>query len=110
MIAPVRGTAKKKRDKMRIAATIFVITFVIVTSVYLSYYYFAKYPNILEEKEQTSLEINESIFIVGADYGYNSAVAQIFEESIKCEPVPITVDNQTINLIAIECLQQDVPQ
>lgn len=110
IIAPVRGIVKKKRDKVRIITTVFVISFVIVTSIYLSYWYFVQWPQVQEAEIEQSLEINGSLLRAGADYGYNSAVAQIFEEAIKCEPVPITVDNQTINLAALECLQQNVSQ
>ncbi len=111
IISPVRGKEpKKKRDKVRIVLTVFIISFVIVTSIYLSYWYFIQLPQVQEEQIKQSLVINNSLLRIGADYGYSSAIQQVFEESIKCEPVPITFNNHTINLVAIECLQQDAPQ
>jgi flagellar basal body-associated protein FliL len=38
----------------------------------------------------------------GAEY----IIGTIFQMASQCQQVPITFDNQTINLVAIECLQQ----
>jgi hypothetical protein len=38
--------------------------------------------------------------------GYDYALMSILQIAVKCEQVPITFENQTINLIAVECLQQ----
>ena len=46
------------------------------------------------------------IYQQGAQLGYEQAVAQLFQGAVACQQVPITYNNQTINLIAIECLQQ----
>lgn len=37
--------------------------------------------------------------------GYQIAVLDIAQKAATCQPVPITVGNQTINLVALECLQ-----
>ncbi len=41
--------------------------------------------------------------------GIEFAVLNIMQQAATCQPVPLTFGNQTINLIAVECLQQ-VPQ
>ena len=45
------------------------------------------------------------IFQVGAQYGYEQAVAQIFNTASACQQVPLYYENNTINVIAVECLQ-----
>ncbi len=53
---------------------------------------------ITEEKLQ-EIKYNASIL------GYNTALNQIYAEVIKCQqPLPIQFNNQTINLVAVECL------
>lgn len=41
--------------------------------------------------------------------GVQFALASVFQAARNCQQVPLTFDNQTINLIAIECLQQAPP-
>lgn len=43
----------------------------------------------------------------GAQYGNQATLLEIVQQAVTCKTVPITVGNQTINLIAVECLQQD---
>ncbi len=39
--------------------------------------------------------------------GYAFAIASIMQQAVSsCQPVPLTFGNQTINIIAVECLQQ----
>lgn len=44
-------------------------------------------------------------FQMGAQYGYEQAITQLFGQIQTCQQVPIFYNNQTINLIAVECLQ-----
>lgn len=46
------------------------------------------------------------IFQQGAQYGYEQAVVQVVQQAVTCEQVPISVGNQTINVVAVECLQE----
>ncbi len=41
------------------------------------------------------------------NYGYELALTDVITGVSQCEPLPLTYDNQTINLIAIECLQEN---
>ncbi len=46
-------------------------------------------------------------YIINAqNQGYAAAVISIMQQAVTCQTVPLTFGNQTINLIAIECLQQ----
>ncbi len=41
----------------------------------------------------------------GIQIGYEQMIIQIMQQASTCQQVPLTFYNQTINLIAIECLQ-----
>lgn len=48
-----------------------------------------------------------SIFQQGAQYGFEQAIIQIVQQASTCQQVPLIVGNTTINMIAVECLQQE---
>ncbi len=59
---------------------------------------------IVDLKLGNAKEIRETeIFNNGAIEGYTFAIQNMMQEVSKCEPVPLTYANQTINLIALEC-------
>lgn len=43
--------------------------------------------------------------VEGQNQGYELAILQIAEQATTCQQVPLTIGEQTINLIAVECLQ-----
>lgn len=74
-----------------------VLVFLLILS--LGYIVFEKYSEV-RQKEQLS------VFQQGAQYGYERAVIQLASQAATCQQVPVTVQNQTINVIAVECLQK----
>jgi len=38
--------------------------------------------------------------------GVQDAILAIMQRAVQCQQVPLTFQNQTINLVAVECLQQ----
>ncbi len=46
----------------------------------------------------------------GYNQGAQEAILTIAQQVATCQQVPLTVGNQTINLIAVECLQQQAAQ
>lgn len=56
--------------------------------------------------QQMKVEEQNDIFTQGAQFGYQQAVLQLIQQASTCQPVPVTADNFTLNLIATECLQQ----
>ena len=67
-----------------------------------------KYNDVKQEKDL-------GIYQQGAQYGYEQAVVQIAQMAVSCEQVPLNVGpsrddparpNQTINMIAVDCLQK----
>jgi len=41
----------------------------------------------------------------GYQVGYGTAVSSLMQEAATCQAVPVTLGNQTMNLVAVECLQ-----
>ncbi|MGM5483370.1 MAG: hypothetical protein ACQER9_00460 [Nanobdellota archaeon] len=37
---------------------------------------------------------------------YKTGVQDGYQQTVKCQKVPLTLNNQSINIIALECLQQ----
>jgi hypothetical protein len=52
------------------------------------------------------IQKDNDIYQGGINYGYELAVTQMFSQVGSCQQVPLTVENQTLKVIAIECLQQ----
>lgn len=50
-------------------------------------------------------EKNLDIYQQGAQYGYEQAILQVAQQISTCQQVPLTIGEQTINVIAVECLQ-----
>jgi len=50
----------------------------------------------------------QNLLVEGAQYGRQQAVLQIAQLAAPptCQQVPLTIGNQTINVFAIECLNQ----
>ena len=42
----------------------------------------------------------------GLQQGYEQAVFQMMQQASTCQQIPLFANNQTINLIAVECLGQ----
>jgi Tfp pilus assembly protein PilO len=83
------------KDKNKIIITVLVILLVLA----VGYIFMGKY---LQWKQNKEL----SIYQVGLQDGYKQTITQIFQIASKCQQVPLSVENQTINLIATGCLKQ----
>lgn len=55
-----------------------------------------------EKKQQEQFDI----FQQGTQYGYEQAIIQIAQQASTCQQVPLNIQNQSINIIATECLNQ----
>lgn len=76
-----------------------IITLAILLVIAAGYIGLGKYNNW---KQQGQIEV----FQQGAQYGFEQAVIQVAQQAVTCEQVPLRIENQTINMIAVECLQQ----
>ncbi len=66
----------------------------------VGYIVFDKYSEAQQREQLT-------IFQQGAQYGYEQAIVQLVQQAVTCQQVPINIENQTVNLIAVECLQKE---
>ena len=65
----------------------------------IGYISVGKYQQSQSQKQLTILQ-------QGVQLGYQQAVEQLIQQAATCNSVPVTFKNQTINMIAVECLQQ----
>ena len=56
--------------------------------------------------QQKTQEEQLTVYRQGMQAGYEQAIIQLVQQASTCQPVPINIQNQTINMIAVECLQQ----
>ncbi len=47
-----------------------------------------------------------SIYQQGMQAGYKQAIVQLVQQASTCQQVPVYIENQTINMIAVSCLQK----
>lgn len=87
---------KKKMKKTPIIIIIILAIFLILT---ITYIFINEYR---ESKEKGQIDI----FQQGAQYGFEFAINQIINQVVTCQQVPLIFENQTINIIAVDCLQQ----
>ncbi len=79
----------------KIVIAIIVLSVLLVGALsYIGYSFYS------DAKLQNQMEIYQG----GAQYGYEQAIAQLVQAVSSCEPVPVTYNNQTVNLIPVECL------
>ena len=45
------------------------------------------------------------MIVQGYNQGAQDVIIKIAQESIKCQQVPLVIGNQTINIVAVDCLQ-----
>ena len=57
------------------------------------------YQNVKAQRDQ-------NLFIQGAQEGFKTAVGQIIQNVAKCQQVPLTFENTTVNIVAVDCLRQ----
>jgi hypothetical protein len=76
---------------------ILALAFLLVLT--LSYLAFSEYNKWKQNRE---LEIYQQ----GAQYGYEQAVMQVVQQAVTCQAVPLRVGNETISIVAIDCLTQ----
>jgi hypothetical protein len=86
------------KDKKNVVILVLSI-FVVISALFLLYF-------LVIRPSLDNLRIQER------NYGYQYAVYTLFQQAASCPStgVPLTIYNNTINLFAIECLQQATQQ
>jgi len=78
-----------------------IIAIVVLSALLISAIGYIGVNKYQQNKQQEQL----SIYQQGMQAGYEQAVIQLVQQALTCQQVPINIQNQTINLIAVECLQ-----
>lgn len=80
----------------KISVLIVILIILLVLSV--GYIVYERYNQYRQQKEF-------SAFQQGAQAGYEQAIIQVVQQATTCNQVPLRVGNDTINIIAVNCLQ-----
>lgn len=86
-----------RRDKNPMKIVVIVLSVVLLLALaYIGYNFYAEwsYGKQVEAYQQ------------GVQVGLESAITQVAQQAATCQQVPLNIQNQTITLIAVECLQQ----
>ncbi len=83
--------------------TVIVIVLVILLLVAVGYIGFIYY-------QAAKINAQNALVQQGGQLGYQQAVVDIATLAAQCQTVPLQVGNQTINMIAVECLQTAAAQ
>ncbi len=79
-------------------STIAIIVLVVLLALSLVYIVYINY-------SRWQLERQFSVFQQGAQAGFEQGIIQIIQQASTCQQVPLIMGNQTINIIAVDCLQ-----
>jgi hypothetical protein len=79
---------------------IIIVVLLILLSVSFTYIF----TNYITQKKQVQ---DQEVFNQGKELGYKQAIVEIIQKAVTCEFVPLYVGNQSINLLAIECINQE---
>lgn len=73
-----------------------MVVMIVLLVLAVGYIGYDKYSDWKQEKEF-------GIYQQGAQFGYEQAITQLYNGASQCQQVPLTYNNQTINLVAVEC-------
>ncbi len=85
----------KKKDKQKIALVVLTVLLIIAAG----YIVLGEYQRVMSQEQLTAYQL-------GVQAGYEQAVIQLIQQVSTCQQVPVTLNNQTVNVIAVACLQQ----
>lgn len=61
---------------------------------------------LIDKYQEGVLREQLMLFQQGAQYGYGQAILQVIQQASTCQAVPLFAGNVTINVVALECMQQ----
>ncbi|MFT4310353.1 MAG: hypothetical protein ACMXYC_01860 [Candidatus Woesearchaeota archaeon] len=92
-------SSEKKRDTKVLVLGILVI-------ILLGVVIFTQYNTYVQNKELQRQAQLEEAFSQGGITGYEQAVVDLLTLAEECQPIPVVYENTSVELIALECLQQ----
>ena len=82
-------------DKKKVLITILVAVIIVLVAIVV-------YALLIRPGINAYVVKNQNI---GYTIGYQKAFLDIMQQAVTCQQVPLTLGNQTINVIAVGCLQ-----
>jgi len=79
----------------KIAISMVVVVVLLVLAV--GYIVYDKYSDWKQNREL-------GIYQQGAQIGFEQAIVQVAQQAVTCQQVPLNVGNQTVNIVAVDCL------
>lgn len=76
-----------------------IVVLIVLLVLAIGYIVYDRYSNYQSQKQL-------SVYQQGAQFGYQQAILQLMQNAPTCQPIPVTYNNQTVNLIAVECLKR----
>ena len=87
-----------------------ILVLVVLLAVALAYIGYGYYSSAQQAAQAAKQAEQNTLRDQGIQYGEQLAIYQIFQQAATCQQVPLfygnSTVNQTINVVAIECLQQ----
>jgi flagellar basal body-associated protein FliL len=93
---------EKSKKSGLIIAVLFILLLVAVG--------YIVYVEIATRQAQKQLSIYQQGAEDGAQFGFEQAILQILQPALACQQVPLTFQEQTVNLVAVECIQGQAAQ
>jgi len=87
----------KRMDKNKQTTALIIIAVALIAA--LGYIGLDSYN---ERKAQEQLNVYQN----GLQAGYTQAILQLMQQASTCQQVPIMFQNQSLNIIAVECLKE----
>ncbi|MBW2980916.1 hypothetical protein KY360_05865 [Candidatus Woesearchaeota archaeon] len=84
----------KKPDKQKLTLMILAVLLVLA----IGYIALDMYMGVKQRQQM-------GIFQQGMRAGYEQAIKQLMEKAPACQPIPVYAGNQTVEFIAVDCLQ-----
>ena len=82
------------------------IGLLVIVVVCVVVYFNGSYKDGVEEEEQALEDEKQAIYNLGFQEGNDLLLEKMLEIALACQPIPIQLENGSINLIPIECLEQ----
>jgi hypothetical protein len=82
---------KEKKDKTKFVMGV-LISIIIILLVVIAYVFIGK-------------PVINGLVIQGYNQGAQDVIVQIVQQAGTCQQVPLRIGNQTMNIVAVECLQ-----
>lgn len=102
-----KNAIKQNREIGFVKHHMIIIILAILLIITIAYIAADKYTTHKATQESEKLKQEQELYLKGLNDGYERAVLEMFKKTSQCAPIPLQVANNTLNIIAMECLQKE---